>query len=126
MGLKFSSHRAMNLGAQLEPVSITKLSPNWACQMGPIHCPTFLLYGTGYESQVIIMQCCRSFHEHSQKIFKILCTTFGIWGAKSLTCPDLGGLAPLPPMYNHHWWEVKKRRPICMYAMGSQNTKSMW
>src|SRR6218665_2398271 len=36
----------MNLGAQLGPVSITKLSPNWACQMGPIHCPKFLLPGS--------------------------------------------------------------------------------
>src|SRR6218665_674104 len=35
----------MNLGAQMGPVSITKLSPNWACQMGPIHCPKFLLTG---------------------------------------------------------------------------------
>src|SRR6218665_3786977 len=33
----------MNLGAQMGPVSITKLSPNWVCQMGPIHCPKFLL-----------------------------------------------------------------------------------
>src|SRR6218665_396590 len=24
---------------------IIKLSPNWACQMGPIHCPKFLLPG---------------------------------------------------------------------------------
>src|SRR6218665_1595871 len=31
----------MNLGAQLGPMSITKLSPNWACQMGPIHCHKF-------------------------------------------------------------------------------------
>src|SRR6218665_1551213 len=30
---------------QLGPMSITKLSPNWACQMGPIHCPKFLLSG---------------------------------------------------------------------------------
>ena len=37
----------MNLGAQLGPMSITKLSPNWACQMGPIHCPKFLLSGIG-------------------------------------------------------------------------------
>src|SRR6218665_3970036 len=37
----------MNLGAQMGPVSITKLSPNWACQMGPIHCPKFLLTGEG-------------------------------------------------------------------------------
>src|SRR6218665_3012400 len=35
----------MNLGAQLGPMSITKLSPNWARQMGPIHCPKFLLSG---------------------------------------------------------------------------------
>src|SRR6218665_1118934 len=39
------SNRAMNLGAQMGPLSITKLSPNWACQMGPIHCPKFLLSG---------------------------------------------------------------------------------
>src|SRR6218665_1393010 len=26
-------------------MSITKLSPNWACQMGPIHCPKFFLSG---------------------------------------------------------------------------------
>src|SRR6218665_2011342 len=38
-------NNAINLGAQLGPVSITKLSPNWACQMGPIHCPKFLLPG---------------------------------------------------------------------------------
>src|SRR6218665_912392 len=38
----------MNLGAQLGPMSITKLSPNWACQMGPIHCPKFLLSGPWY------------------------------------------------------------------------------
>src|SRR6218665_1223885 len=35
----------MNLGAQLGPLSITKLSPNWACQMGPIHFINFLLSG---------------------------------------------------------------------------------
>src|SRR6218665_722963 len=28
-------------------MSITKLSPNWACQMGPIQCPKFLLPGAG-------------------------------------------------------------------------------
>src|SRR6218665_3754002 len=39
------SNRVMNLGAQLGPMSITKLSPNWACQMGPIYCPKFLLSG---------------------------------------------------------------------------------
>src|SRR6218665_435840 len=41
----------MNLGAQMGPVSITKLSPNWACQMGPIHCPKFLLPGRLTHSQ---------------------------------------------------------------------------
>jgi len=30
-------------------MSITKLSPNWACQMGPIHCPKFLLPGMAME-----------------------------------------------------------------------------
>src|SRR6218665_2657465 len=39
----------MNLGAQMGSVSITKLSPNWACQMGPIHCPKFLLTGIALE-----------------------------------------------------------------------------
>src|SRR6218665_1709318 len=29
-------------------MSITKLSPNWACQMGPIHCPKFLLPGKDF------------------------------------------------------------------------------
>src|SRR6218665_2073286 len=29
------------------PMSITKLSPNWACQMGPIHLINFLLSGPG-------------------------------------------------------------------------------
>src|SRR6218665_3494904 len=38
-------NNAINLGAQLRPVSITKLSPNWACQMGPIHLIKFLLSG---------------------------------------------------------------------------------
>src|SRR6218665_2665776 len=36
----------MNLGAQMGPMSITNLSPNWACQMGPIHCPKLLLSGS--------------------------------------------------------------------------------
>jgi len=36
----------MNLGAQLGPLSITKLSPNWACQLGPIHFINFLLSGS--------------------------------------------------------------------------------
>ena len=38
-------NNAINLGAQLGPVSITKLSHNWACQMGPIHLIKFLLSG---------------------------------------------------------------------------------
>src|SRR6218665_3660163 len=33
-------------------MSITKLSPNWACQMGPIHCPKFLLTGVYYEMYI--------------------------------------------------------------------------
>src|SRR6218665_2298292 len=40
-------NNAINLRAQLGPVSITKLSPNWACQMGPIHLIKFLLSGEG-------------------------------------------------------------------------------
>src|SRR6218665_1247569 len=39
-------NNAINLGAQLGPVSITKLSPNWACQMGPIQLIKFLLSGS--------------------------------------------------------------------------------
>src|SRR6218665_1247609 len=45
MGPKFGVQKGNKLGSQLGPMSITKLSPNWACQMGPIHCPKFLLSG---------------------------------------------------------------------------------
>src|SRR6218665_3350092 len=45
MGPKFGAQYGNKLGSQLGPISITKLSPNWACQMGPIHCPKFLLSG---------------------------------------------------------------------------------
>src|SRR6218665_3313902 len=44
------SNRAKNFLAQMGPLSITKLSPNWACQMGPIHCPKFLLSGNEKEA----------------------------------------------------------------------------
>src|SRR6218665_3184051 len=47
MGPKFGAQKGNKLGSQLGPMSITKLSPNWACQMGPIHCPKFLLSGLG-------------------------------------------------------------------------------
>ena len=43
MGPNLVPNRAMNLGAQLGPMSINKLSRNWACQMGPIHSPNFFL-----------------------------------------------------------------------------------
>src|SRR6218665_3032034 len=46
-------------------MSITKLSPNWACQMGPIHCPKFLLSGKVclplVTSSLILWTNCRSF-----------------------------------------------------------------
>src|SRR6218665_85108 len=45
MGPKFGAQLGNKLGSQLGPMSITKLSPNWACQMGPIYCPKFLLPG---------------------------------------------------------------------------------
>src|SRR6218665_2412582 len=45
MGPKFGAQKENKLGSQLGPMSITKLSPNWACQMGPIHCINFLLSG---------------------------------------------------------------------------------
>src|SRR6218665_857891 len=45
MGPKFGAQKGNKLGSQLGPMSITKLSPNWACQMGPIHCINFLLSG---------------------------------------------------------------------------------
>src|SRR6218665_1907286 len=38
-------NRAINWVSQLERVSITKLSPNWGCQMGPIHFINFFLSG---------------------------------------------------------------------------------
>src|SRR6218665_1697486 len=37
------SPKGNELGTQMGPMSKTKLSPNWYCQMGPIHFPTFLL-----------------------------------------------------------------------------------
>src|SRR6218665_344129 len=46
MGPKFGAQKGNKLGSQLGPMSITKLSPNWACQMGPIHCINFLLSGS--------------------------------------------------------------------------------
>src|SRR6218665_4046763 len=40
----------MNFGAQLGPMmTITELSPNWACQMGLIHCPKYFC-SLGYEA----------------------------------------------------------------------------
>ena len=45
MGPQFFPSRAMNLGAQLGPMSIKNNPPNWACQMGPIHCSKYLLSG---------------------------------------------------------------------------------
>src|SRR6218665_3942388 len=45
MGPKFGAQQGNEFGSQLGPMSITKLSSNWACQMGPIHCPKFLLPG---------------------------------------------------------------------------------
>src|SRR6218665_3424205 len=45
MGPKFGAQKGNKLGFQLGPMSITKLSPNWACQMGPIHFINFLLSG---------------------------------------------------------------------------------
>src|SRR6218665_1976806 len=45
MGPKFGAQKGNKLGSQLGPMSITKLSPNWACQMGPIHLINFLLSG---------------------------------------------------------------------------------
>src|SRR6218665_1030623 len=35
-------------------MSITKLSRNWACQMGPIHCPKFLLPGKACPTMQLI------------------------------------------------------------------------
>src|SRR6218665_984581 len=52
MGLKFGAQYGNKLGSQLGSMSITKLSPNWACQMGPIHCPKFLLPGHPLQSPV--------------------------------------------------------------------------
>src|SRR6218665_649509 len=37
-------------------MSITKLSANWACQMGPIHCPKFLLPGTIIRQKICTTQ----------------------------------------------------------------------
>src|SRR6218665_2999337 len=40
-------------------MSITKLSPNWACQMGPIHCPKFLLSGMSQNRTHSVQQVCQ-------------------------------------------------------------------
>ena len=45
-GFAFALKLPELLNTNLPTVSITKLSLNWACQMGPIHCPKFLLSGT--------------------------------------------------------------------------------
>src|SRR6218665_1973585 len=56
MGPKFGAQKGNKLGSQLGPMSITKLSPNWACQMGPIHLINFLLSGvsTGVDLSKIL------------------------------------------------------------------------
>src|SRR6218665_3393901 len=46
MGPKFGAQYVNKLGSQLAPMSITKLSPNWACQLSPIHYINFLLSGS--------------------------------------------------------------------------------
>src|SRR6218665_4002316 len=53
MGPKFGAQKGNKLGSQLGPMSITKLSPNWACQMGPIHCINFLLSGWLVAAEII-------------------------------------------------------------------------
>src|SRR6218665_1467133 len=47
----------MNLGAQQGPMSITKLSPNWASQMGPNHCPKILLSGSQSALEFFPIHC---------------------------------------------------------------------
>src|SRR6218665_3848404 len=51
---KFGAEYGNKLGSQLGPMSITKLSPNWAYQMGPIHFINFLLSGQdqGYKTKI--------------------------------------------------------------------------
>src|SRR6218665_72505 len=61
----------MNLGAQMGPLSITKLSPNWACQMGPIHCPKFLLSGRQALDQHVVVdgiKRCRKMKEAEKRM----------------------------------------------------------
>src|SRR6218665_1384192 len=48
----------MNLGAQLGPLSITKLSPNWACQMGPIHFINFAVWALTSSCLLIMQRSC--------------------------------------------------------------------
>src|SRR6218665_146480 len=54
MGPKFGAQKGNKLGSQLGPMSITKLSPNWACQMGPIHCINFLLSGEAPDTVTLV------------------------------------------------------------------------
>src|SRR6218665_329940 len=62
----------MNLGAQLGPMSITKLSPNWACQMGPVHCPKFVL--PGFELSTVTSQSHHQSHSWTGKVVPALGT----------------------------------------------------
>src|SRR6218665_126082 len=59
------------LGAQLGPMSITKLSPNWACQTGPVHCHKFLLPGIRQLSECAIYVPCGDQLHRGTFIFQI-------------------------------------------------------
>src|SRR6218665_2031934 len=64
MGPKFGAQKGNKLGSQLGQMSITKLSPNWACQMGPIHFINFLLSGTSFDMTLCSVQLIFSVLRH--------------------------------------------------------------
>ena len=45
LGLKFGAQQGNESWSQLEPVSITKISPNLACEMGPSRPKNFSVWG---------------------------------------------------------------------------------
>src|SRR6218665_554727 len=114
----------MNLGAQMGPLSITKLSPNWACQMGPIHCPKFLLSGTDLCFYFPVLNVKRAYPPSSLNSWIRLVFATELTGTKGVTLFTYTDLILLPflvfateltgtksknyPFYVH--------RPVCLIS----------
>src|SRR6218665_184302 len=90
MGPKFGAQKGNKLGSQLGPMSITKLSPNWACQMGPIHCINFLLSGffvsptETLRVKIMYQKIERATHYKSTELLSQVLKLPYVWGALSI------------------------------------------